>query len=192
MTPNPAALAVLLDAARACYGDDSEQVRWLLNPDAVRALLRHAPTTERYDEQACPHCEAIHDDTARSIHSRTCPVAAAWRALGDPRGQADIERAHEEALRDRRQMSRTATHGEWGPGPAARLLPRQQSDARGMEAVEAEARLWCPSDEDDHRHNLYFRHGLYECMLCKQRSMPRYIQFRVTDGRAAMHGVDSP
>lgn len=29
----------------------------------------------------------------------------------------------------------------WGPGLVARLLPRQLSDARGMEAVEEEARL---------------------------------------------------
>lgn len=28
VTPDPKALAVLLDAARACYGDDAEQVRW--------------------------------------------------------------------------------------------------------------------------------------------------------------------
>ena len=100
MTPDPEALAVLLDAARACYGDDSEQVRWLLNPGAVRELLSHTPG-QIDDDSYCPSCGVglyeSHGVTAPRGH---CPVAAAWRALGDPRGAADIERAHEEALRE--------------------------------------------------------------------------------------------
>lgn len=99
MTPDPKSLAVLLDAARACYGDDSEQVRWLENPEAVRELLAAHPvmqaTVNGEDGAVCPECYGNHGDA----HQRICRVAAAWRALGDPRGAADIERAHEEALR---------------------------------------------------------------------------------------------
>jgi len=98
MTPDPKALAVLLDAARACYGDDSEQVRWLLNPDAVRQLMKIAPTftPEFHDErEQCSTCRA----EVGEAHDKGCVTAAAWRALGDPRGAADIERAETEAWR---------------------------------------------------------------------------------------------
>ena len=102
MTPDPRALAVLLDAARACYGDDSEQVRWLLNPEAVRVLLSHEPTEANAPDWACPSCGAqwgwAHVHRSTFSRQEVCSVSAAWRDLGDPRGAADIERAHEEAL----------------------------------------------------------------------------------------------
>lgn len=99
-TPAPHAVAVLLDAARECYGDDSEQVRWLLKPDAVRELLRHAPSRAHGDDvNYCPEC-GVPDGEAHGASKRRahCPVAEAWRALGDPRGDEDVELAHHEAL----------------------------------------------------------------------------------------------
>ena len=98
MTPDPKSLAVLLDAARACYGDDSEQVRWLLHPEAVRILLKATPASPCGDREET-RCWWCHFHFLDEAHSRTCVGAAAWRDLGDPRGAADIERAHEEALR---------------------------------------------------------------------------------------------
>ncbi len=95
-----AILAVVADQLRALGMED--EARWIEYPEAVRELLRHTPTTENaYDELYCVRCDAQSGD----VHRPACHVAAAWRALGDPRGQADIERAHEEALTMARQRS---------------------------------------------------------------------------------------
>lgn len=156
MTPDPKALAVLIDAARACYGDDSEQVRWLLNPDAVRELVKHDPQILEVglDSTICPSCEVgpgqahqalltITGKVAVSPSRQRCAVAAAWRALGDPRGAADIERAHEEALREQSLRAVDRGPGSWFAHARDGLRyedERRASDARGMEAVEEEAR----------------------------------------------------
>lgn len=156
--PDPKALAVLLDAARACYGDTADQVRWLLNPDAVRELLKHTPLAHALgaEESHCPSCGVAPGEAHvhRSSFSvkQVCTVADAWRALGDPRGAADIERAHEEALaqQERRRWEVTATPVQRFRAalPTDELLrrlrsphynTRTESDARGMEAVEDEA-----------------------------------------------------
>ena len=104
MTPDPKSLAVLLDAARACYGDDSEQVRWLLHPEAVRELLHaaSAPVDDFSEYRACLACS----EPPHMAHLQGCRIAAAWRDLADPRGAADIERAHEEALAQARSHGR--------------------------------------------------------------------------------------
>lgn len=99
--------------------DAADVAKWARNPGAVRELLSYTPTVGpmRDDEPAiemCARCGAedgqVHNVVAFRLvevagaTSHTiatpCPVATAWRALGDPRGQADIERAHEEALRE--------------------------------------------------------------------------------------------
>lgn len=72
--------------------DAADVVKWAANPGAVRELLKWAPMYG-YDGQ-CPSCA---EQTERTSHRRDCSLIAAWRALGDPRGAADIERAHEEA-----------------------------------------------------------------------------------------------
>lgn len=105
MTLDPKALAVFLDAARECFGELAPEVaKWVEHPEAVRELLDFDPVSARggAEEEFCPACDVhltteSHGASKRNEH---CPVAAAWRALGDPRGAADIERAHEEALRE--------------------------------------------------------------------------------------------
>ena len=93
MTPE---LAVVCDQLRTLGLEDV--ARWVEHPEAVRELLRHSPVDAESTEPnmpECPQCES----GPRGPHGRHCEVAAAWRTLGDPRGAADIERAHEEALR---------------------------------------------------------------------------------------------
>jgi hypothetical protein len=98
MTPD--AIRIATDILRELGLEDV--ARWVEHPDAVRELLRHDPaSTEGYSEAHCPACDMAEGYAhARWMKDRRhyCPVAAAWRALGDPRGAADIERAHEEAL----------------------------------------------------------------------------------------------
>ena len=171
--PDPKALAIITDHLRDLGLEDV--ARWVEHPDAVRELLRHSPIEPaEYSgnewEALCRDCGENVDESRASAHNRKCLVAAAWRALGDPRGQADIERAHEEAIREyerwqdnaswRETLPRALTHGEWkavatpvqrfrAALPTDELLRRLQSphydtrtesDARGMEAVEDEAR----------------------------------------------------
>lgn len=104
MTLDPKALAVLADALRSALpeSDAAEVLRWATHPEAVRELLKHA-SGEEFDSGGESRCAACF---SHDVHYRTCRIAAAWRALGDPRGAADIERAHEEALRE--QERRTA------------------------------------------------------------------------------------
>ena len=110
MTPDPKRLAVALDAIREAFGDDSDVSRWAANAQHVRNLMERARYAEGSDDGEAPRCVDCgaapwepHTRTQLLDSSgkpwRDCIVAAAWRALGDPRGAADIERAHEEALR---------------------------------------------------------------------------------------------
>jgi hypothetical protein len=89
--------------------DAAEVAKWVEHPDAVRTLLGRSITSTTNDgTQVCASCGYDVNDMGVSFnysHERTCWVAAAWRALGDPRGAADIERAHDEALRMARQRS---------------------------------------------------------------------------------------
>lgn len=79
---------------------------WLEHPDAVRELLSHTPQESVYaDRINCPACGAESSEShgrCELPHDDYCPIAAAWRAIGDPRGAEDFERAHEEALADNR------------------------------------------------------------------------------------------
>ena len=101
--------------------DAADVAKWAANPGAVRELLRCARYTEDEEDPACCDCGAFHDQS----HSRTqllnspgkpwrdCTIAAAWRALGDPRGAADIEQAHEQAMRQ--QATRRMLRHEGDP-----------------------------------------------------------------------------
>jgi hypothetical protein len=182
MTPD--ALKIATDILRELGLEDV--ARWVEHPDAVRELLRSAWGASRSGDDVCgdANCHVFLDET----HMRTCRVPAAWRALGDPRGQADIERAHEEAIHHQTNIlavevsahNRAMTgltpeqinglYGEaYGPIRLDGLTPEEQrrlygaridamgsritaqanasaltfraaSDARGMDAVEYEAR----------------------------------------------------
>lgn len=194
----PAQLAVLADHLRSILSeqDAADVMRWAQHPEAVRELLLHDPLMFEHDAAGvCPRCDAVMGE-AHNLTSRvertglrfSCPVAAAWRALSDPRGAADVERAHEEALlQNVRLFPQFVTNGEPNDAPLARLatalwrtteatlgpvgglgadeqlalygrhmyatppfegriptdadMSRLKSDARGMEAVEDEARL---------------------------------------------------
>lgn len=76
--------------------DAAEVLRWATNPGAVRELLKHTPAYAPED-LVCPASECV-TEHGRWPHTRQCPIASAWRALGDPRGAADIELAHDQAL----------------------------------------------------------------------------------------------
>lgn len=138
MSRDPKALAVFLDAAREAFGELAPEVaRWVEHPDAVRELLQLNPALSR-DEAAeaygsCERCAAYDGEP----HARDCPIAAAWRALGDPRGAADIERAHEEALRQNARLFPQWTRP--GADEQAALNPRhvvQPWDVRAYQTSE--------------------------------------------------------
>lgn len=107
---NDLQLKVLLDALESvgepvAPADVAEVLRWARAPDAVRELLRHTPLQphEVGESVWCRGCAAALANSRSGepySHLRRCAVAAAWRALGDPRGAEDIERAHDEALRE--------------------------------------------------------------------------------------------
>lgn len=116
-TPDPKALAVLLDALCAAYGytrgQAEEAEKYARNIGAVRDLIKHSPVgPEEYVEDEwqsiCRDCGVNVDPARESGHLARCLIVAAWRALGDPRGAADIKRAWDEALREslRREVRR--------------------------------------------------------------------------------------
>ena len=112
MSLDPKALAVLADALRSVLpeSDAAEVLRWATHPEAVRTLIALMPVAVNHDggeihAVVCPDCF----ESTYEAHGPACKVTAAWRALGDPRGAADIERTHVEALREhRRRFPRTA------------------------------------------------------------------------------------
>lgn len=87
------------------------EATWVEQREHVATLLKLNPATG-YDNS----CESCMSDSG-SAHSRMCGVAAAWRALGDPRGAEDIEWAHEEALARAPDMER------WANSPPGALFP---------------------------------------------------------------------
>lgn len=102
-------------------GATDDMMTWLAHPSEVRALLKLSPYN------GAERCDAC-DEDAYDAHLCACPIAAAWRALGDPRGQADLERAREEAdwedeRRDRerrlREAGLNASAASIGESPAA-------------------------------------------------------------------------
>ena len=89
MTPD--ALKIATDILRELGLEDV--ARWVEHPDAVRELLAATPNIPYDVERGGEGCDAcsVGYPLAVRIHARDCTVATAWRALGDPRGQADIE-----------------------------------------------------------------------------------------------------
>ena len=84
--------------------------RWVEHPEHVRRYLKHTPVSgDETEDGACSGCRV--EEARGRTHLRDCWVTAAWRALGDPRGQADIERAHEEALYADSQRANAAVRG---------------------------------------------------------------------------------
>jgi hypothetical protein len=93
-------LQVVVDMLRE-HGFDTE-ARWIEQREHVTQLLSYRPYIGIYaSEHVCAECEA---DEGTSCFAN-CKVAAAWRALGDPRALADVERAHDEALADERRRN---------------------------------------------------------------------------------------
>ena len=96
-TPDPQALAVLLDAICAAYGytraEAKETENYARNIGAVSSLLSYTPLRGHHDptlaypagtpfDEICPDCDAIRHHP----HFSFCQIAAAWRELGDLRG----------------------------------------------------------------------------------------------------------
>lgn len=136
-------------------GATDDMLKWLEQPEAVRELLKHEPMTD-IDQPQCPGCGVVFGQG--EAHRRTgygtgeCPVATAWRALGDPRGAEDIERAWQEAieadgardLRERfeQQNAALAAHYE-------RMRLAALNEARAMQQVRRGlAAEWISGDLD--------------------------------------------
>ena len=134
-----ATLAVVCDQLRTLGLEDV--ARWVENPDAVRELLKHEPTYADFNDRTCPCCGVGDGEAHRRgelPHDEHCRIAAAWRALGDPRGAADIERAHEEALRENRGPGRwVALHRT----PMGRAEQAQQLLRDGLITTEQLVRI---------------------------------------------------
>ena len=90
-----------------------EEARWLLNPDAVRTLLRSPATaTDSPVDSLCYACRQYTSPSdpeadeaywwQSALHRPDCAVFAAWMALHDKRAREEIDRAWDEALGLRR------------------------------------------------------------------------------------------
>lgn len=118
-------------------GIADDMLTWLAHPDAVRAMLKLGPYN---DADRCVAC----DEDAVDAHLRACPIAAAWRALGDPRGQADIERARDEAEWEDKSRERRSRMREAGLVASAAALELEETAAvqwRRYNATLAESRM---------------------------------------------------
>ena len=97
MTPDPAALAVLLDAARTALGEveatPEEVVAWLRHASAVRTLLDRELLEEMDDgagrSVGCGSCLEEMDQP----HADACMLMRALECLDAPRGHAECGRA---------------------------------------------------------------------------------------------------
>lgn len=98
-------------------GATEDMLTWLRHPEAVRTLVNLDP--EVGGDYACQKCMSY------AAHLSSCVVAAAWRALGDPRGAEDIERAHVEAIGEDGWRARQRSR-EYAP---RRPMPRVTADA---------------------------------------------------------------
>ena len=136
--------------------DAADVAKWAANPGAVRELLKHTPQEALFAESIeCPACDALQDE-AHGITpvgigpdwpQRPCPIAAAWRALGDPRGAQDIERAHEEALREHRgRLPYTARYVQRPANWSPEFVDQSPEDdmQRAMAAIRREGQPWAP------------------------------------------------
>jgi hypothetical protein len=94
-------LQVVVDMLRE-HGFDTE-ARWIEQREHVAYYLTTAPA-DRNGE--CPARDCMGHDYG--AHSPSCKVAAAWRALGDPRAEIDLNNAHDEAINDERWRQRQA------------------------------------------------------------------------------------
>jgi hypothetical protein len=74
-------------------GATDDMLTWLREPEAVRMLLRHDPTSHA-DCHQCAECGQHRWEG----HLRECGVFAAWWALRHPWAFAAINAAHAEAL----------------------------------------------------------------------------------------------
>lgn len=111
--------------------DAADVAKWASNAQHVRELLKRAEYHQADEEGGNSPCVECGSDSY-SAHFGPCLVAAAWRALGDPRGAEDIERAHEEALASNRRRPARAwmdgdqpvAIGEIREGQAVLVVPR--------------------------------------------------------------------
>lgn len=151
----PDAIQVAVDILRTLGLEDV--ARWVEHPDAVRALLKCGGFSGHRDDLFCSEC----GESGWDAHERTCPVAAAWRALGDPRGQADIERAHEEALAEQGRIER-------GRSPASAMAAFNDAREQRMTATAAA-----------------ILHDNRESLVARVEQVRRLIE----DGHITMHDV---
>ncbi len=127
------AIQVAIDILRELGHED--MAKWVEQPDAVRMLLDVSPfgDGERCESCQCDAGESHQTNWVGADQIPThCAVAEAWRALGDPRGAADIERAHEEALRQH-------SPGRWvtlDRTPAGRIMQVEALLADGLITAE--------------------------------------------------------
>ena len=73
--------------------DAADVAKWAQNPEAVRYLIAQTPyAIPEHPETEDFQCRGCGEEEGRDRgHRRDCPVAAAWRALGDPRATDDID-----------------------------------------------------------------------------------------------------
>lgn len=108
----------LIDALRE-HGIEDDMLRWLEQPEAVRFILKEADfENAEYGSCSWANCDAdVGFAGERGVHRRDCKVVEAWRALGDPRADADFEKAwdaaHEEQARRMTPFKPPSTPTSW-------------------------------------------------------------------------------
>lgn len=119
--------------------DAADLLKWAAHPEAVRELMKHTPAYQDED-LVCPASECV-TEHGRWPHTRACAIAAAWRALEDPRAAADHELAYEQAIAE--DYQRAVNAQQRGRALEGRLGSRMTATERlgsRMTATEISAR----------------------------------------------------
>jgi len=99
MTPSD--WAVLQDTIYSLFppGDASDFMKWMRNPGAVRSLLSRSGDPVEFADFGGRTCESCSAYVESAPHNNNCVVVTSWVALGDPRGNLEVHKAHVSALR---------------------------------------------------------------------------------------------
>ena len=135
MTPSD--WLVLQDTIYSLFppGDASDFMKWMRNPGAVRTLLSlngsmgYETDEEHFPSTVCPSCASFHE---QSVHNTNCAIVTVWVILGDARGNLEIHKCHDSALRSEKSRRSAAKGVATRRARAAAAPPDKLRDYNSM------------------------------------------------------------